>query len=275
MLYRDIVLLNNALDNLVVKLRKKLRKELNIDYSDHLEVYTSSDCLVYDFTNKAAIGYCADPDADYYIAYNPFNKRKLLLNTIDLRLMDNNIISITELEYLIGNLLTGNNVKDFDLQKNIYININILKGELLQFFSKFNQIEHNFTDETYFETLYMLYKTLENNLPKDKLFFYFIVDDDYELLTKNSKLLPFSTITISTNYNLFLELPYIKEFIWESLNSVNFEYLKPLFIADNITNLEDEYHAILEYNIDIVFDNEIITDLIGVSILDRSMMNYV
>lgn len=272
MLYRDLVLLNNTLDNLATTLRKKLRKMINNGYID---IYTTSDCFIYDFTNKITIGYYVNPETQYYIAYNPFTKHKLLLDPRYIEKIENNITNIVDLDYLIGNLLIGNYVDSYNLQENIYINTHAIKGILLQFLSKFNQIEHNFTSETYFENIYMLYKTLQNNLPKDRLYFYSITDTDYELITENSKLLPFSAIMISTNYNLFNEILDITNYVSEKINSIKFKLLKPLYVTDTVDRFEDDYDIILEYSIHIIFNNEIIMDLIGINILDESIINYI
>lgn len=269
MLYKDLVLLNNTLDNLTATLRKQLRKIVN---STYLDIYSTSNCFIYDFANKLTIGYYVKPETHYYIAYNPFTKHKLLLDLHYIKNTVNNIISIVDFHHLLANLLTGNAIDNYDPQDNIYINVNIIQGTLLQFLSKFNQIEHNFTDETYFENLYMLYKTLEEKLPKDKMYFYFITDSDFELLTENSKLLPFSGIIISTNYNLFLEIPQIIDYVFESIKNVPFNYLKPLCVIDNIHRYEDEYDPFLEYDIFIVFDNEIILDLIGIDVLANAVI---
>jgi len=278
MLYNDLVLLNNKLSNLAHKIKKKLSKIANDYYCD---VFTTSDCIIYDFTNNITLGYYIDyytntnTDTKHFIAYNPFTKQKLLIKPEYLDRITNNFTNIADLSYAIGNLLVGNKVENLDLQNNIYINVNIIKGILLEFLSKFNQIVHNFTDESYFENIYTLYQTLQNNLPKDKIYFYFINDKDFDLLTENSKLLPFSAIVIEIVQYLDNEISGIVNYVSKTINKLNFDYLKPLSVWYTIGEIEDVYSDIyLEYNINIAFDNEIIMDLIGIFALDESVIGY-
>lgn len=272
MLYKDLVKLNYNLDKLTNEIRKKLRKSLKVDF---LDVFTTSDCFIYDFTNKTTIEYYVEENTKYFIAYNPFTKHKLLINPKFLEQTPNNIINIIDLYHLISNLLTGNLINNYDSQDNLYINVNIIKGDLLQFLSKFSQTYHSFKDETYFENVYSLYKTLEKNLPKDKIYFYFTTDTDYELLTENSKLLPFSSIIIATNYNLFEEIFDIREHVWNKISNVNFTHLRPLSAIYNITRYDDDQDVTLEYNIKIILDNEIIIDLISISAIDDCVIDYI
>lgn len=278
MLYKDLVLLNNELSNLVHKIKKRLRKTAN-DY--YFDVFTTSDCIIYDFTNNITLGYYIDyyintnTNTKHFIAYNPFTKQKLLVEPKYLDRITNNFINIVDLIYAIGNLLVGNKVEHLDLQNNIYINVNIIKGILLEFLSKFNQIVHNFTDESYFENIYTLYKTLQNNLPRDKIYFYFINDQDFDLLTENSKLLPLSAIVIEIVQYLDNEISDIINYISKTINKLNFDYLKPLFVWYTVGEIEDIFsNTNLEYNINIAFDNEIIMDLIGIFALDESIISH-
>lgn len=274
MLYKDLTTINNTIHKLA-KFYKQEEKKLD----EHVWfVINSISCCIYNSIDNNIVS-----SKNFYAydifpchAINPYTKT---FHEINFKYAPTKIIncdSTEKLEKIMIELLSSNMISKTEFNRKIYIDANATEKILSSYLSKSVKDNGILANKTTFVNIYNLYKKMEDNLPKRNLFFYFINPDNKvnSRYNKNIKLLPILTIKIGAFYSFAEKALDIVNYTIDTFNALKFKYLKQT-VFNTTERVKFRFGEDYVYNfVNVLFDNEIVMDLLGIFIVDKLVHEY-
>lgn len=274
MLLKDLKLLNKTLLKIVRILRQEKRRLLK-EQKFRAEININVDACIYDYVNNILV----KPEKqyssqiDYFIAFNPYTKEIIKIDQKHEQIFKGRIIGTRIVIDTIKELLTHNFSRFINPQKNIYINAELLDYFLCRIFMRVKNAGQELTDESYFTNIYSAFKLMESNMIKNLLFFYYPdVNHQANRLTNNLKFVPLLMIKFRVKQDYIDKISNdILVNIINIIKSTEFEVLQPI-VYNEIKHEIINYETYNDFCINVLFDNNIVMDLVGIQVVHETII---